>query len=249
MSSSGNLKLCLSVAALSGAIAGPAAAQDVSALLLQKTQAFSDAGQQGDAAVMDKILDPDVVFINETGEKATKQDMVSSAAPPPKGVSVKMTVTDWRCQVFGEVAVASFIDDQAVSGRPAHTRFRSVETWRKQGGDWRMIGSETLTVLDDPASVSLAANVLDDYVGDYQGAGAKFTFTRDGEALMASVNGQPASEQKAEARDVFFTPGRGGQRKLFQRDGSGKITGFIYLRPGGDLVFNRVSSTRQPAAS
>jgi hypothetical protein len=239
MSSSGNLKSCFSIAALLGAIAGPAAAQDVSALLLQKTQAFSDAGQQGDAPVMDKLLDPDVVFINETGERATKQDMVSSAAPPPKGVSVKMTVTDWHCQVFGDVAVASFIDDQAVAGRPAHTRFRSVETWRKQGGDWRMIGSETLTVLDDPASVPLAANVLDDYVGDYVAAGAKFTFTRSGDALMASVNGGPASEQKAEVRDVFFTPGRGGLRKVFQRDGSGKVTGFIYLRPGGDLVFNR----------
>ena len=176
MSSSDHLKLCLSVAVLLGAIARSAAAQDVSALLLQKTQAFSDAGQQGDAAVMDKILDPDVVFVNETGERATKQDMVSGAAPPPKGLDVKMTVTDWHCQVFGDVAVASFIDDQAVSGRPMHTRFRSVETWRKEGGDWRMIGSETLTVLDDPASVPLAASVLDDYVGDYQSAGAKFTF-------------------------------------------------------------------------
>jgi hypothetical protein len=151
-----------------------------------------------------------------------------------------MTVTDWHCQVFGDVAVASFIDDQAVAGRAAHTRFRSVETWRKEGGDWRMIGSETLTELDDPPSAPLAASVLDDYVGDYQAAGAKFTFTRSGDTLMASVNGGPASEQKAETRDVFFTPGRGGLRKVFQRDGGGKVTGFIYFRPGGDLVFNRV---------
>lgn len=232
----------LALALLCGTSVAPAMAEDVSSILHQKTQEFSDAGQQGQAAVMDKILDPDVVFVNETGDSASKADMVSSAAPPPKGLDIKMTVTDWRCQVFGDVAVASFIDDQVVNdhGQTRHARFRSVETWRMTAGDWRMIGSETLTLPEDPAPLALSAQTLDDYVGAYEaGPGLKFTFTRAGDDLVASVNGGPASVQRAEARDIFFTPGRGVVRKVFQRGADGKVTGFVYIRANGDLMFKR----------
>lgn len=219
------------------------AAEDVSALLLRKTQAFSDAGQQGDAAVMDRVLDEHVVFFNEGGDQATKQDMVSSAKPPPRGVSTRMTVTDWNCQVHGDVAVASFIDDQVQDfhGQPFHARYRSVETWLKEGEDWKMIGSQTLALQEDPPAVALPAKALDDYVGDYQaGPDVKFTFARNGDDLTASLNGGPPSVQKAELRDVFFTPGRARQRKIFQRDASGRITGFVSRREGHDIVFKRI---------
>ena len=242
MKSITNGSATLALAIVCGSITVSARAEDVSAILLQKTQEFSDAGQQGQAAVMDRMLDPDVVFVNETGEPAAKADMVSGAAPPPKGVDIKMTVTDWHCQVFGDVAVARFIDDQAVDdhGQTRHARFRSVETWRKSAGDWRMIGSETLTLPEDPAPVTLSARALDDYVGAYEaGPGLKFTFTRSGDDLVASVNGGAPSVQKAEARDIFFTPGRGVVRKVFQRGADGKVTGFVYIRANGDLTFRR----------
>jgi ketosteroid isomerase-like protein len=219
------------------------AAEDVSALLLQKTQVFSDAGQQGDAAVMAKMLDDDVVFFNEGGDQATRKDMVSSASPPAKGVTTRMTVTDWNCRVHANVAVASFIDDQVQDfhGQSFHAKYRSVETWLKEGADWKMIGSETLALSEDPPAVSLPAKALDDYVGDYQAApDVKFTFTRSGDELLASANGGPATAQKAELRDVFFTPGRARYRKIFQRDASGAVTGFVSRREGHDIVFKRI---------
>lgn len=218
------------------------AAEDVSALLLQKTQTFSDAGQQGDAAVMDRMLDDSVVFFNEGGDQATKKDMVSSATPPSKGVATKMTVTDWNCQVHGNVAVASFVDDQVQDfhGQPFHAQYRSVETWLKEGTDWRMIGSQTVALSVDPPAIALPAKALDDYVGEYQaGPDVKFTFTRSGDVLMASANGGPAAAQKAELPDVFFTPGRARYRKIFQRDDSGKVIGFVSRREGHDLLFKR----------
>jgi len=231
---------CLVLLAVSAGSA--AATEDVSALLLQKTQAFSDAGQRGDAAVMARVLDDNVVFFNEGGDQASKNDLVSSATPPPKSVATQMTVTDWNCQVHGDVAVASFIDEQVQDfhGQTFHAKYRSVETWLKEGADWRMIGSETIALSEDPPAISLPATMLDDYVGDYQAAPeVKFTFTRSGDQLMASANGGPPTVQKAELRDVFFTPGRARYRKIFQRDENGKVTGFVSRREGHDIVFKR----------
>src|SRR6202042_1247457 len=85
----------------------PAFAGDGCAFLHKQTQAFSDAGQRGDGAAMAKMLDPDVIFFNETGEKATRADM-AGATPPAAGAPVRtITTTDWDCKVYGHVAGTS----------------------------------------------------------------------------------------------------------------------------------------------
>ena len=233
--------ILLSVCLLAGSPAF--AAEDMSALLKKQTEAFSDAGQKGDGATMAKMLDEDVVFFNEGGDQATKKDMAAPGAPPTKGVSVKMTVEDWHCVVHSNVAVASFIDDQQMDfhGQPFHAKYRSVETWMKEGNDWRMIGSETIALQDDPTAVALPPKTLDDYVGTYASSpDTKFVFTRKGGDLMASLDGGPATLQKAELRDVFFTPGRSRFRKIFLRDANGRVTAFVNRREGHDILFKRV---------
>ena len=237
----GAVLIAITLAASAPALAAPA--DDVSSLLRQKTQEFSDAGQRGDGATMARLLDDRVVFFNEGGDSASKQDMVGSASPPAPGVDIKMTVTDWRCEVHGDVAVASFIDDQVVSGAGdgLHAQYRSVETWLKTGGEWRMIGSQTLALQDDPPAVALPAATLDEYVGTYKdGTGRRFTLIRKGGDLLAAVDDGAPTLQKAEVRDVLFTPGHARVRKVFQRDAAGHVTGFAYRREGHDTVFRKV---------
>jgi Domain of unknown function (DUF4440) len=97
---------------------------------------------------MAKMLDPEVIFFNETGEKATRADM-AGATPPAAGAPIRtITTTDWDCKVYGDVAVTSFID-ALEQGHLSEMKFRSVETWRKEGVAWKMIGSETLTLQQD----------------------------------------------------------------------------------------------------
>ena len=166
----------------------PAFAQDSCDFLHKRTQAFSDAGQRGDGAALAKMLDPDVIFFNETGEKATRADL-AGATPPAAGAPIRnITTTDWGCKVYGDVAVTSFID-VLEQGKPGEM---------------------------------------------------KFTFARKGSELVASLNGGAESAQKAQSRDVFFTPGHGTTPKVFQRGDDGKITGFIYLRGKNSIVFKRV---------
>jgi ketosteroid isomerase-like protein len=227
-------------ALLASILSVPAFAQDSCGFLHKQTQAFSDAGQRGDGAAIGKMLDPDVIFFNESGEKATRIDMAGATPPPPGTLIRTISTTDWDCKVYGDVAVTSFID-VLEAGQPSEMKFRSVETWRKEGAAWKMIGSETLTLQQDPNPVVLAARTLDEYAGSYEaGAAMKFTFARSGGDLVASFNGGAETAQKAQARDIFFTPGHGTMPKVFQRGDDGKITGFIYLRGKNSLEFKRI---------
>lgn len=65
------------------------------------------------------------------------------------------------------------------------------------------------------------------------------TFARQGDRLIASLNGGPGVAQEAQARDIVFSPGRGTSPKVFQRDAGGRITGFIYLRGSHSQTFKR----------
>jgi hypothetical protein len=190
---------------------------------------------------MARLLAPNVIFFNETGEKATRADM-ASATPPAAGALIRaITTTDWDCKVYGDVAVTSFID-VLEQGKPSEMKFRSVETWRKEGAAWKMIGSETLTLQQDPDPAVLDGKVLDEYAGSYEsGTSMKFTFAHKDGDLVASLNGGAETAQKAQARDIFFSPGHGATPKVFQRGADGKIIGFIYLRGKGSIVFKRVA--------
>lgn len=235
------MRTLLSVLLLSTVLAAPAFAGDVCKTLENQTQAFSDAGQRGDGAAMANALDAGVIFFNETGERATRADIASST-PPPAGTPIRtITTTDWYCKLHGDTAVTSFIDVLQM-GKPDEMKFRSVESWKKEKAGWKMIGSETLTLQQDPDTIALDGKTLDEYAGSYEApSGMTFVFTHKGNDLTASVNGGAETAQKAQARDIFFTPGHGNTPKVFQRNAAGKITGFVYLRGKNSIVFTRAA--------
>ena len=219
--------------------------EDVAALIKRQSQEFSDASASGDSAAFDRLLDDSVIFMNETGAIATKRDILASAKPPQAGFKQTLVQTDYAMQLHGNVAVTSFTDNSTVefNGQTSHASYKSTEVWLKEKSGWRMISSQTLTVIADPPAAKLASNVLDEYVGKYN-ASDKFVFTiaRDGDHLTGSVNGGAPYPIAAELTDVLFSPGQPNMRRIFERDSSGKITGFVVRRDGRDgLHLTRVS--------
>jgi ketosteroid isomerase-like protein len=224
--------------------AQPAPAADaVEALIKRQSQAFSDASASGDVAALARYLDDRVVFMTESGEVGNKKDLLEGVTPPPPGVSNALTQTDWGFQLHGSVAVTSFTDvsTQVFHGQTLRAKFKSTEVWLESEGVWRMISSQTMAVQEDPPAVTLAPRVLDEYVGTYS-AGSDFTYqiSRDGDQLTGAVGKGHATPIKAELVDVLFTPGQPRARKIFQRDASGKVTGFVIRRDGGhDITLKR----------
>ena len=221
----------------------PVSAASAETLIKRQSQEFSDASATGDAAVLERYLDDRVVFMNESGSVSSKKDIVASAVPSPEGTGNSLTQTDWVFEQHGQVAVTSFTDvsTQQFHGQTLHAKYRSTEVWHEERGAWRMISSQTMALPDDPPAVTLPTKVLGEYVGTYS-AGPDFTYTiaRDGDGVTGAIGDGKATAMKAELVDVLFTPGQPRMRKIFQRDASGKVTGFVFRSEGHDIVLKRV---------
>ncbi|HEY6332163.1 MAG TPA: DUF4440 domain-containing protein [Blastocatellia bacterium] len=210
----------------------------VSALLKQQTQAFRDAGQRGDTAAMKAYLDDEALFVNEDRIVYGARDFQGGApAAAPKGVPSTVTISDWVVHYSGDVAVCSFIDDQVIryEGQTLNPKFLSVETWIKRGDAWKLIGSQTIPLHQDPSAASVPSDNLDDYAGSYTAGPALSTvISRQGNLLYSSTNEGKPVRMRAEAHDVFFTTGlpAGYARAhiVFRRDSDGRITGYVGRR-------------------
>ncbi|HET6554582.1 MAG TPA: DUF4440 domain-containing protein [Dyella sp.] len=226
------------------AVAPALAAEDIAAKIKRQSQEFSDASASGDVATLARYLDDRVIFINEGGEIASKQDIIAPGPPPPKNVSNHLVQTDFQIEIHGKVAVTRFTDNGTfrVGDQVTKHNFRSTEVWLDEGDAWRMISSQTVALSDDPPSRALSPRELDEYVGTYQAApGLSVTITRQGSELFSATNGAKPTPLLAELRDVLFTPGQARTRRIFERDGNGKITGFAARREGNGLEFRKTS--------
>jgi ketosteroid isomerase-like protein len=233
----------LSFSALSlNALAG----EEAAALVRRLSQQFSDASAAGDAAVFARLLNDDVVFMNEGGEIATKADIIAGAQPARPGVKNELVQDDFHVVFIGDVAVTSFTDHATVHffAQVMRPDFRSTEVWKKFDGGWQMISSQTMALPVDPPRIVVAAKALDGYAGVYQ-ADPSFVIRvrRDGESLKSSTNGGAETILLCETPDVFFTAGQPRLRRIFQRDAEGRIVGFRSRREGMDLVFQRRAQT------
>jgi ketosteroid isomerase-like protein len=220
------------------------ATEDVAAKIKRQSQEFSDASASGDTRTLARYLDDHVIFINEGGEIATKQDITASGPPGPKSVTNKLVQTDFTIQLYGKVAVTSFTDNATVHvGQQTVTpSFRSTEVWLDEGDAWRMISSQTVALSVDPPAQQLTPGELDEYAGTYQAApGFTVTITHQGNQLLSATNGGKATPLLAELRDVLFTPGQPRVRRVFERDGNGKVTGFSSRREGHGIAFRKIS--------
>ena len=233
------------VAASSFAGAAPARSADAAkasdvATIERLSRQFSDASAAGDGATLARLADDRVVFMNETGEIATKKDLADST-PPPAGVVNKLVQSDVRVEMHGDTAVTSFTDNltATVNGTVRTASYLSTEVWQKQGGEWRMISSQTMTKPNEPVAIVPDAKLVDEYVGTYTANGVTVTITRKGATLESSTNGGAPTPLAIEARDVAFTPGQPRLRRVFIRAG-GKVTGFLSVRESGDMMFRRL---------
>jgi ketosteroid isomerase-like protein len=218
--------------------AGAANASDV-ATIEKLSQQFSDASAAGDGATLARLADDRVVFMNETGEIATKKDLADNT-PPPAGVVNKLVQSDVRVEMHGDTAVTSFTDNltSTVNGNVRTASYLSTEVWQKSRGEWRMISSQTMTKPKEPVATTIDAATLDDYVGTYAANGVSVKISRKDAGLQSATNGGAASPLAMEARDVAFTPGQPTLRRVFIRDG-GKVVGFLSVREAGDVMFKR----------
>ena len=217
---------------------GPTHGGDVPEILQRQTQELLDAITSGSAAVWERLLDPRVSFTTEDGELRSKRDMVGDIRPLPKTISGTIKVTDFKATVHGDVAVATHVDDEheTFHGHALHCQYRTTDTWIWTADGWRLIGSQIIALRTDPPAVALTPTQLDELVGSYALApDLHYDIRRSGQLLIGQEKGRKADTLRAETRDVLFVPGRPRYRKVFRRDGDGRVVDFAERREAWDL--------------
>ena len=226
-----------------------AAEEAVPVLLQRQTQELVDTLGKGDVAVWERYLDPDVRFIDEEGVVSKKAQMLEQIRPLPAGVSGTIRVTDFDAAVHGDVAVATYVDDESENyhGHELHCRYRTTDTWSRTPGGWRLIASQVLAIREDPPAVTLSAALRKKYEGTYVLApGIAYEIRGADGALQGQQTGRKPETLRAEAPDVLFVPGKPRYRYVFLRNAEGKITGFAQRREAWDLVWTRETSKAAP---
>jgi hypothetical protein len=221
----------------------PALAED-RALITGYMQAMADAVAPGDAAVWDKYLDPDVIFAEEDDTYKGKADMLKEIVPLPKGMSGAIQIGLLSYHEDDGVAVALFRQSETEHyfGQTIYAKYLTNTTWRKRPGGWKLIAAQVLAEKIDPPAIALPAKQLAQYVGRYRlkDSAATYSLQLVDQQLIGTRDARKPVTWNAEASDVFFLSGDPRIRKIFQRDASGKITGFIERRESWDVVWVKV---------
>jgi ketosteroid isomerase-like protein len=223
------------------ALAAPAP-PDLVAELRGITQQLLDAVAPGNAAVWDRYLDPDLISVDENGVARGKAALLRELTPLPPGLAGSIRVDSFRVSLQGDTAIVAHEDQEQLDyyGQPLHSRFRSLDVWRRTGTGWRLVGQQISAVLRDPPALALSQAELCAYAGRYRLTDTIVTtITCEADGLVAAREGRPPAHYRAEARDVFFAPGQPRSRRIFRRDAAGRIIGFADRREGEDIVWRR----------
>jgi hypothetical protein len=216
---------------------------DDRALITSQMQEMADAIASGDVAIWDKYLDADVIYAEEDDSYKGKKGMLKEIVPLHKGLSGTIKVELLSYHEYNDVAVALCRQDETEHyfGQIIYAKYLTNTTWRKRTDGWKMIAAQVLAERTDPPAITLPASQLSQYAGTYK--------LKDSEAIykLNVTNGQlagvrnsgKAATWNAEARDVFFLAGDPRIRKIFWRDASGKVSGFIERRESWDIVWEK----------
>ena len=223
----------------------PALADD-HALITRYMQEMADAVAPGNAEVWAKYLDPDVIYAEEDDTYKGKTEMLKEIAPLPKGLSgtiwVDLPVLTTRRD---GIAVALFRQNETEHyfGQTIYAKYLTSTTWRKRTEGWKLIASQVLAERIDPPAITLPRKQLAQYVGKYRlkDSAATYSLQLVDEQLIGTRDARKPATWNAEASDVFFLSGDPRIRKIFQRDASGKITGFIERRESWDVVWLKIA--------
>src|SRR5882724_2133995 len=208
-----------------------------------RDQQLLDAIAPGDVKVWDSALAADAVYVDENGEIIHRADFLKQLQPLPPGVSGKITISAYSAQQSGEVTTVIHTDDEEETYHGQHltAQYLMTETWQRQNGAWKLLMVHAYSALKEPKSIVLSTTDLEAYVGRYTAApDLTYTIKREGDHLIAEREGRPNSILKAEVRDVFFVSGQLRTRKIFERESTGHVTGFVDRREGSDLVWKRL---------
>jgi hypothetical protein len=194
--------------------------------------------------VWDKYLDASLIYAEEDDSWKGKAGILKEIKPLPKGLGGTIGIELLSYHQDSGVAVALFRQNETEHyfGQTITAKYLTNTTWKKRADGWKLIAAQVLAEKTDPPAIALSTGQLTQYAGTDRLKDSEPTTTltlQDGK-LIGTRNGRKPVVWNAEAADVFFVKGDPRIRKIFLRDASGKITGFIERRESWDITWIRI---------
>lgn len=214
------------------------------------TQKMFDALAPGDKAVWERYLSPRFVQIDESGARLPRDKLMADFAALPSGLSGSIAVQDAQVSDFGAFAVIRYDLDEHEQffDQALRVLYRATDTWRREGGKWRLVASQVMVVAQDPPPTPLSAALLSDYAGLYDLSGRKQRVEVRGGQLFEGRDGRELKPLIAVGDNVFV--GQGDPlaiQYIFLRGADGKVQRLLERRKFADLQMTRLADA--PAAS
>jgi ketosteroid isomerase-like protein len=111
-------------------------------------KAWNQAYKAGDTRALDRILDDQIVLINDDGTVQTKGEFLASVKKS-NGQEQQVAPESMSVRVFGSTAISTgvFRAKGVEGGKPYVRRERFVDTWVYKGGNWVCVATNATPVL------------------------------------------------------------------------------------------------------
>jgi Domain of unknown function (DUF3471)/Domain of unknown function (DUF4440) len=168
---------------------------------------------------------------------------VKDVAPLPKGYSGSIKVAKAKSRILGDTAILSYDLDETetIFGQKMTARYHGTDTWIRRSGEWQIVASQMLRYYEDPAAGAADPRNFAGYAGTYElTPGTTIRVFSEGTNLYAQRGDRPRDLLLPEAPDIFFRKGVEG-RRLFRRDGQGRVDALIDRRNNEDLAWKKIA--------
>jgi hypothetical protein len=243
-----NLLVVLTSIAVSGASVSLACATDVgseeTAWFKQRTQALYDAVAPGDRAIWRRTLARDCIVTDEDGHVYDRTAFLRTLNPLPKGFSGSIRIRHLTALTFGPAAsVHYWIDErETIFGQELHTTYVETDTYRREGGVWKMEAAQVTVVPANPRAVAVDESAWPELIGVYElGRSPKWiyhVFLRHGSLYWG--RDEKSARLLIPLSPLVFVLRNSIHTIVFVPDHTGRVEEAIELHKYNEIVMSRI---------
>jgi hypothetical protein len=211
----------------------PNSAESATQEILQLTQRRFDANHANDRAFYERLLASNFRDIWPNGFE-TKQEYLDREFPPQSAGhrGERAQVSDFHAAVDRDTAVATYlvVEPTPLGTQRFEARWNHIDTYTRVDGAWKLLSMTFIPPPSWPEVAKVDPKLYSEYAGSYEWGSGEFNIlTVEAGHLMSESTGQPKVELFPENATTFFDKtDYPDARYVFQRDVSGKVTGFVY---------------------
>jgi hypothetical protein len=221
----------------------PAVAQHSGSAVTAATEVYATIAR-ADTVALRALLSAELRWVlGSSGAVATKQQLLRAASRPIPDVRLEYQLDSVETWEQGGVATVDYVLTNRRTFREYQTVLisRASDTFTRENGRWQLRRHTGTWVVHPPDTTSLDSLQLAAFVGRYDRGHAYIDdvhFQDDHLVAQSSYEalvGAPGAHLYPVSQDTF-SPERSAPMIVFERDGQGRVTGYVQQQPDGTIA-------------